>query len=152
LRAPRRLPLAAGVLGCHIATSVLPQRYPRPGQSRPTLPGDISTNSELVLAGQCGNQFGCAAAAVEEIAHVGTGAAEGLKGGDALEGFPAGDVEDDRVPGGRGDRLRVLAQAAAAEERPGVLRRVVDGVVHGRVVGEPGHPAAGREPVVQTAL
>ena len=74
-----------------------------------------------------GDQLGRGPAAVQQFAHVRLGAAQQLQGGDALQRLPAGDVEDDGVPGGGGHRLGILAQAAAAEVSPGVVRRVLDG-------------------------
>ena len=79
-------------------------------------------------------------------------AAQRLERGDPLQRLTARDIEDHRVPRGGRHRLRVLPQAATAEVGPGVLGRVLDGPVHGRVVGEPHHPAAGRQPVVQAAV
>ena len=55
------------------------------------------------------------------------GPAERLQGRHPLQRLPAWYVEDHRVPGGGGYRLRVLLQAAAAEVGPGVFRRRVDG-------------------------
>ena len=46
----------------------------------------------------------------------------------------------------------VLPQAAAAEVGPGVLGRVVDRPLDRLVVGQPDHPAAGGQPVVQAAV
>src|ERR1700729_3426556 len=112
----------------------------------PAGPKSVRTRYRSVLTGQRGDQLGRGPAAVQQLAHVRLGAAQRLQGGDALQRLPAGDVEDDRIPRGGGHRLGILPQAAAAEVGPGVLGRVLDGPVHGRVVGQPHHPAPGRQP------
>src|SRR5579862_9812233 len=137
----------------------LSQRYRHPWQSRAIAP-EVNRyelamppgGRRLVLAGQRGDQLGRIAAAIQQVADVGLGAAQWLESGHTLQRLTAGDVEDHRVPGGGGYRLWVLAQAAAAEIGPGVLRRVVDGPLHGGVVGQPDHPAPGSQPIVQAAL
>src|SRR5215472_6160865 len=117
----------------------LSQRYRHPWQSRPIPPSanryELATGPSgrrSVLAGQGGDQLGRGTAAVQQLAHVRLRAPQRLKRGDALQRLPAGDVEDNRVPGSGGHRLGVLPQAATAKVGPGVFRRVLNGPVHGR--------------------
>ena len=59
---------------------------------------------------------------VEQLAHVRLAAAQRVDGRDPLQRLPPGQVEDHRVPGGGGDVLGVLLQAAATEVGAGVGR------------------------------
>src|SRR5579859_8294383 len=82
---------------------------------------------------------------------MGFGAAERLESRHALEGLAARDVEDDRIPGRRGDRVRVLLQAAAPEIRPRVLRRAGDRGADVPLVEQALDPPGGDQLVVQAA-
>src|SRR5580692_12048372 len=84
-------------------------RDPHPGGYPPArlIPARLIP-ARLVLARQGGDQLGGTATAVEQVAHVRPGPAQGLKRGDTLQGLAPGNVEDHRVPRRRRDGLRVL--------------------------------------------
>src|SRR5215831_20282029 len=69
----------------------------------------------LSLAGQRRDQLGGGPGPVDQVAHVGAGAPQRLQRRHPLQRVVARDVEDHRVPGGRGHRIRVFLQAAAPE-------------------------------------
>src|ERR1035441_1555595 len=62
------------------------------------------------MASQRGPQLAGGLAPVQEVAYVRPGAAQRLHGGYPLQGFPARNIENHRVPGRCGNRLRVLPQ------------------------------------------
>ena len=97
-----------------------------------------------LFSGQRGHELGGGVAAVEQVADVRLGAAQRLERGHALQRLAARDVEDDRVPGGGGDRVRVLLQAPTAEVGPGVLWRVGDRPRDVLLVEQALDPAGGR--------
>ena len=64
----------------------------------------------------------------------------------------AGQVEDDRIPGGGRDGIGVLVQTAPAEIGTGVLRGFGDGPGHFRLVQQTLHAAAGDQTVVDALV
>ena len=67
------------------------------------------------VARQDPDQVFCRATAVQKLLDVISRSAKRFEGWDPLERVPAREVEDHRVPGGRGDVVGVLLQAAASE-------------------------------------
>src|SRR5215831_12045009 len=98
LGAPRRLPLAPGVLRCHLrylrpsrgAPPRQLQRYRRPVESHPILRramGPQLRGQPLLLRGERGDEVTGRAAAVKQLADVRPGTAQRLEGGDSRPGM-----------------------------------------------------------------
>src|SRR4029077_10800345 len=69
----------------------------------------------------------------------------------ALQRVPTG-IEDQRVPGGGGDRVGIFRDAAAAEERAGIVRRLHDRVLHLFAVRDALALPGVRQPVIQPSI
>src|SRR5258708_3494836 len=74
--------------------------------------GALRGSARRSAAGDLADQVGRRAAAVDQGLDVLLRAAQRVEGGHALERLAVRQVEDDAVPGRRGDRVRVLVQAA----------------------------------------
>ena len=103
-------------------------------------------------AGQRGDEVAGVVTAIQQSCDVLLGAAQRLKGGDALERFAPCQVEDHRIPRGRGNLVGELGQASTTEVGPGIRRRFRDGRLDGGVVDESLHPSRGHQPVIEPLL
>src|SRR6266536_1717562 len=106
----------------------------------------------LVPAGERGDKVRRRLAPVEEGAYVLLCAPQRFERRYPLQRLAAGDIENHGIPRRRGDRVRVLPEAPAAEIGPRILGRLLGGAPHLGVAGEPGHPPSLGEPVVEPAV
>ena len=103
------------------------------------------------LGGELFYQFGGAVHGVQQRPDVRLAAAQRLQRWNPDQRIAA-QVEDHRVPAGRGDVGAEPAQALAAEVGAGVGRRVVHGVDHLLLGDQPLHRTARHQPVVEALV